>query len=212
MAEASGLIVPLGEWVLRQACADAASWDDNVKVAVNVSPFQLRSERLTPVVVQALDQAGLSPTRLAIEITETAMLGQEGTTSRTMRQLRELGIEVVLDDFGTGFSSLSNLCSFVFDRIKIDGSFVKEALHRRDCAAVIHATVELARQLGIPTTAECVETPEQLEFVRACGCSEVQGYLLGRPEPAPSMFGQMVGFPALARMAPPVLAPVAIAH
>ncbi|NPD66149.1 bifunctional diguanylate cyclase/phosphodiesterase [Lichenicola cladoniae] len=212
MAEASGLIVPLGEWVLRQACADAATWADNVKVAVNVSPFQLRSERLTSVVVQALDQAGLSPARLAIEITETAMLGQEGTTSHTMRQLRELGIEVVLDDFGTGFSSLSNLCSFVFDRIKIDGSFVKEALHRRDCAAVIHATVELARQLGIPTTAECVETPEQLEFVRACGCSEVQGYLLGRPEPAPGMFTQMASLPANLRMAPPVLVPVAIAH
>lgn len=211
MAEASGLIVPLGEWVLRQACADAAGWADGVKVAVNVSPFQLRNENLASVVVQALDQAGLSPARLAIEVTETVMLGQEGTTSRTMQTLRELGIEVVLDDFGTGFSSLSNLCSFVFDRIKIDGSFVKEGLHRRDCAAVIHATVELARKLGIPTTAECVETPEQLEFVRACGCTDVQGYLLGRPEPSLGLSRRIAGLPEHERMASPVFVPVGVA-
>jgi len=212
MAEASGLIVPLGEWVLRKACADAAGWADGVKVAVNVSPFQLRTEQLTSVVVQALDQAGLAPARLAIEITETVMLRQEGTTSRTMQQLRELGIEVVLDDFGTGFSSLSNICSFVFDRIKIDGSFVKEALDRRDCAAVIHATVELARKLGIPTTAECVETQEQLEFVRACGCSDVQGYLLGRPEPCPGMFTQTARLSHHEPMEPPVFVPVGTAR
>lgn len=208
MAEASGLIVPLGEWVLRQACADAVGWPDGIKVAVNVSPYQLRTEQLAAVVVQALDHAGLAPGRLAIEITETVMLSEEGTTRRTMQQLRALGIEVVLDDFGTGFASLSNLCSFVFDRIKIDGSFVTEALHRRDCAAVIHATVELARKLGIPTTAECVETPEQLEFVRACGCNEVQGYLLGRPEPCPHALNQTTGLPYPERMAPPAFVSV----
>ncbi|MGI4748236.1 MAG: putative bifunctional diguanylate cyclase/phosphodiesterase [Janthinobacterium lividum] len=211
MAEASGLIVPLGEWVLRQACADAAGWADGVKVAVNVSPFQLRMEELTSVVVQALDQARLAPARLAIEVTETVMLNQEGTTSRTMQQLRKLGIEVVLDDFGTGFSTLSNLCTFVFDRIKIDGSFVREALYRRDCAAVIHATVELARRLGIPTTAECVETPEQLDFVRACGCSEVQGYLLGKPEPSPGIVTRAGSLPEHERMAPPAFVSVGIA-
>lgn len=212
MAEASGLIVPLGEWVLRQACADAAGWTDGVKVAVNVSPFQLRTEQLASVVVQALDQAGLAPAKLAIEVTETVMLGQGGATGRTLQQLRELGIEVVLDDFGTGFSSLSNLCSFTFDRIKIDGSFVKGALDRRDCAAVIHATVALAGKLGIPTTAECVETPEQLEFVRACGCNDVQGYLLGKPELCPGMSTQVAGLPYQGRIASPAFVPVGTLH
>ncbi|MGI4798659.1 MAG: putative bifunctional diguanylate cyclase/phosphodiesterase [Janthinobacterium lividum] len=201
MAEASGLIIPLGEWVLRRACADAARWTDDAKVAVNVSPFQLRTERLSSVVVQALDQAGLPPERLEIEVTETVLLSRDQNTTRNMQELRELGIEMILDDFGTGFSSLSNLCSFVFDRIKIDGSFVREALHRRDCAAVVHATVELARKLGIPTTAECIETQEQLDFVRACGCNEVQGYLLGRPEPLSSTEGRYMGTSKLGLMA-----------
>ncbi len=122
--------------------------------------------------------------RLEIEVTETVLLSRDDVTTRNMHALRALGVKVVLDDFGTGFSSLSSLCSFVFDRIKIDGSFIQEALSRRDCSAVVHATVELARHLGVPTTAECVETESQLDFVRACGCDEVQGYLLGHPVPA----------------------------
>ncbi len=187
MAEASGLIIPLGEWVLRRACADAALWADGAKVAVNVSPFQLRTEGFVAVIVQALDVSGLASERLEIEVTETVLLSRDNNTTNNMRHLRELGIKVVLDDFGTGFSSLSNLCSFVFDRIKVDGSFVREALSRRDCAAVVRATVELARHLGVPTTAECIETEAQLDFVRACGCDEVQGFLLARPVPASSV-------------------------
>ncbi|MGI4794614.1 MAG: putative bifunctional diguanylate cyclase/phosphodiesterase [Janthinobacterium lividum] len=187
LAEASGLIIPLGEWVLRHACSDATRWSDGAKVAVNVSPFQLRCEHFMDVVGQALEQAGLPPGRLEVEVTETVLLSRDAVTTGNMHKLRALGVKVVLDDFGTGFSSLSNLCSFVFDRIKIDGSFIREALIRRDCAAVVHATVELARHLGVPTTAECVETEAQLEFVHTCGCDEVQGYLLGRPVPASSV-------------------------
>ncbi|MGI4798923.1 MAG: EAL domain-containing protein, partial [Janthinobacterium lividum] len=180
----SGLILPLGKWVLRRACADAALWADGIKVAVNVSPIQLRTDDFAAVVVQALMDAGLPPEQLEVEVTETVLLSRDGNTLRNMEHLRELGIKIVLDDFGTGFSSLSNLCSFVFDRIKVDGSFVREALTRRDCAAVVRATVELARHLGVPTTAECIETQAQLDFVRACGCDEAQGFLLGRPMPA----------------------------
>ncbi|MGI4800699.1 MAG: putative bifunctional diguanylate cyclase/phosphodiesterase [Janthinobacterium lividum] len=187
MAEASGLILPLGEWVLRRACADAALWADGAKVAVNVSPIQLRTEDFAAVVVQALSDAGLAPEQLEVEVTETVLLSRDDNTLRNMEHLRDLGIRIVLDDFGTGFSSLSNLCCFVFDRIKIDGSFVREALTRRDCAAVVRATVELARQLGVPTTAECIETQAQLDFVRACGCDEAQGFLLGRPMPASNL-------------------------
>ena len=184
LAEATGLIIPLGEWVLRQACADAVKWRDPVTVAVNVSPVQLRNVRLASVVSDALARTGLAAGRLEIEVTETVLLSDNDTTQQNMRRIRSLGIPVVLDDFGTGFSSLSNLCRFAFDRIKIDGSFVREALHRRECAAVVRATIQLARELDIPTTAECIETQEQLDFVRASGCSDVQGYLLGRPEPA----------------------------
>ncbi|MGI4796882.1 MAG: putative bifunctional diguanylate cyclase/phosphodiesterase [Janthinobacterium lividum] len=184
MAEASGLILPLGEWVLRHACADAALWADGAKVAVNVSPIQLRTDDFAAVVIRALRDAGLPAEQLEVEVTETVLLSRDGNTLRNMESLRDLGIKVVLDDFGTGFSSLSNLCCFVFDRIKIDGSFVREALTRRDCAAVVRATVELARHLGVPTTAECIETQAQLDFVRACGCDEAQGFLLGRPMPA----------------------------
>ena len=115
------------------------------------------------------------------------LLSRDDKTLRNMQRLREFGIKVVLDDFGTGFSSLSNLCCFVFDRIKIDGSFVREALNRRNCAAVVHATVELARHLGVPTTAECIETEAQLDFVRACGCDGEQGFLPGRPVAASSV-------------------------
>ncbi len=183
IAEASGLIIQLGSWVVHQACADAARWTNPVKVAVNVSPVQLRNDHFATTVAEALFQTGLPSERLEIEVTETVLLSDDAVTQRNISRIRDLGVEIVLDDFGTGFSSLANLCRFTFDRIKIDGSFVREALHRRECAAVIRATVQLARELGVPTTAECIETPEQLEFVRGSGCSDVQGYLLGKPEP-----------------------------
>jgi diguanylate cyclase (GGDEF)-like protein len=182
MAEASGLIIRLGEVVLRRACLDAAGWADPVSVAVNVSPVQLRNDKLASAVVSALEAAGLPAARLEIEVTETALLGDDAVTSSNMQSIRELGVRLVLDDFGTGYSSLANLCRFRFDRIKVDGSFVREALQHKESAAVVRATVALALELGVPTTAECIETIEQLAFVSACGCTDVQGFLLGRPQ------------------------------
>lgn len=181
MAEASGLIIRLGEMVLRRACMDAMEWADPVGVAVNVSPVQLRNDKLAAAVLAALTESGLPATRLEIEVTETALLSDDAVTRSNMTALRRLGVKLVLDDFGTGYSSLSNLCRFKFDRIKVDGSFVREALQHKESAAVVRATVALALELGVPTTAECIETVEQLDFIRACGCTDVQGYLLGRP-------------------------------
>ncbi|MHB8286776.1 MAG: putative bifunctional diguanylate cyclase/phosphodiesterase, partial [Caulobacteraceae bacterium] len=181
MAETSGLIIRLGEVVLRRACLDAVAWADAVGVAVNVSPVQLRNDKLATAVMSALEISGLPASRLEIEVTETALLGDDAVTRSNMEAIRALGVKLVLDDFGTGYSSLANLCRFTFDRIKVDGSFVRVALHHKESAAVVRATVALAGELGVPTTAECIETIEQLEFVRACGCTDVQGYLLGKP-------------------------------
>jgi len=187
MAEASGLIIRLGEVVLRRACLDATGWAESVSVAVNVSPVQLRNANLAAAVVSALASSGLPADRLEVEVTETALLSDDAVTRENMLRLRELGVKLVLDDFGTGYSSLSNLCRFRFDRIKVDGSFVREALQRKESAAVVRATVALARELGVPTTAECIETLEQLDFIRVCGCTDVQGYLLGKPAPNTSI-------------------------
>lgn len=183
MAEASGLIIRLGEEVLRRACADAAAWATPMRVAVNVSPVQLRNDKLAPTVAAVLAETGLSAQYLEIEITETALLCDDGVTMSNMEALGHMGVRLVLDDFGTGYSSLANLCRFTFDRIKIDGSFVRDALQSRESAAIVRATVALAHELGMPTTAECIETAEQLEFVRACGCTDVQGFLVGKPVP-----------------------------
>ncbi len=184
VAERTGLILPLGEWVLRRACEEAARWSEPVVVAVNVSPVQLREEDFAQTVAAVLCACRLPPSRLNIEVTETVLMSDDVPTRRNVETLRALGIGLVLDDFGTGFSTLSNLCRFSFDKLKIDGSFVREAAHRRESAAVVRGIVALARELGIPTTAEGVETPEQLAFVRACGCTHAQGYFLGRPERA----------------------------
>jgi diguanylate cyclase (GGDEF)-like protein len=182
IAERTGLILLLGEWVLRRACQEAAHWREPVVVAVNVSPVQLREESFADTVASVLQECHLPPSRLNIEVTETVLMSDDGPTRRNVEKLRAMGIGLALDDFGTGFSTLSNLCRFSFDTLKIDSSFVRESVYRRESAAVVRGIVALARELGIPTTAEGIETHEQLAFVRACGCTNAQGFFLGRPE------------------------------
>jgi diguanylate cyclase (GGDEF)-like protein/PAS domain S-box-containing protein len=184
LAEEMGLIVPLGEWVLREACKEAARWPDPIKVAVNLSPVQFRNRGLVATVTQALAAARLSPRRLELEITEAVLLQNDEMTLAMLHQLRQLGVRISMDDFGTGYSSLSYLRSFPFDKIKIDRSFIKDIDRNRDSAVIIKAIAGLGSSLGIETTAEGVETEEQLEIVRRAGCTEVQGYLVSKPLPA----------------------------
>jgi diguanylate cyclase (GGDEF)-like protein/PAS domain S-box-containing protein len=184
LAEEIGLIVPLGEWVLRQACADAARWPDATKVAVNLSPVQFRTKGLLNAVVSALAHAGLPAQRLELEITESVLLAETSANLSTLHQLRDLGVRISLDDFGTGYSSLSYLRAFPFDKIKIDQSFVRELAERPDSMAIVRAVAGLGASLGVATTAEGVETEEQLACLRGEGCTEVQGYLFSRPKPA----------------------------
>jgi EAL domain-containing protein (putative c-di-GMP-specific phosphodiesterase class I) len=174
----------LGERVLRRACADAATWPAHIKVAVNLSPLQFRTGRLVETIMAALADSGLPATRLELEITESVLLQKNAANLSTLHELRSLGVSIVLDDFGTGYSSLSYLRMFPFDKIKIDRVFVQELASRSDCAAIVCAITGLARSLSIVTTAEGVETEEQLALVRAAGCNQVQGYLFGRPGPA----------------------------
>lgn len=187
LAEGTGLIIPLGQWILRQACKDAADWPTEVNVAVNLSPVQFRSGDLLTVVEQALSESGLAPGRLELEITESVLLEGSDENLQILHQLRQLGIAIVLDDFGTGYSSLSYLLSFPFDKIKIDRKFVSELTRRNDCAAIVSAVSSLARSLNIVTTAEGVETEEQLILLRAAGCTLAQGYLFGHPRPKPEV-------------------------
>lgn len=181
-AERTGLILALGEWALRQSCKEAVTWRDGATVAVNVSPVQLREESFASTLAGILRQTKLPPQRLNIEVTETVLLNDDDVVARSnIAKLRALGIGIALDDFGTGFSTMSTLVRFSFDKLKIDSSFVKESAHRRESAAVVRGIVALAREIGMPTTAEGIETQEQLDFVRECGCTHAQGFLLGKP-------------------------------
>ncbi|NKJ49394.1 GGDEF-domain containing protein [Burkholderia sp. SG-MS1] len=180
-AERTGLILALGEWALLRSCTEAATWRDKVAVAVNVSPVQLREESFASTVAAILRKTRLPPTRLNLEVTETVLLNDDAVTQRNVARLRALGIGMALDDFGTGFSTMSTLVRFSFDKLKIDSSFVKESVHGRESAAVVRGIVALAREIGMPTTAEGIETQEQLDFVRVCGCTHAQGFLLGKP-------------------------------
>jgi diguanylate cyclase (GGDEF)-like protein len=184
VAEEIGLIVPLGEWALNQACMEAASWPGSVKVAVNLSPVQFKSGNLVQAVNNALDRSGLSAQRLELEITETVLLQNNKTTLATLHDLRDLGVHIAMDDFGTGYSSLSYLRSFPFDKIKIDQSFVRDLCAMPDSIAIVRAVATLGSSLGMMTTAEGVETHEQLAQLRVECCTEVQGYLLSRPCPS----------------------------
>lgn len=189
IAEEIGLILPFGEWVLKKACQDAALWPDDLTVAVNLSAVQFRNPSLALSVATALATAGLSPTRLGLEITETVLLQQDQAIIDTLHQIRSIGVRISMDDFGTGYSSLSYLRSFPFDKIKIDRSFTRELGKQEDCAAIIRAVTRLGSSLGMLTIAEGVETREQLDILRAEGCDQVQGYLFSKAVPAASIPG-----------------------
>ena len=176
--------MPLGEWVIREACRTASRWPANVRVAVNLSPLQFRSRGFVQVVINALAAANFAADRLELEITETVLLHDSDATLSTLYQLRALGVRIAIDDFGTGFSSLSYLQSFPFDKIKIDRSFVDDIADGASSLSIVRAVAAMANGLGMRTTAEGVETMEQLETVRAEGCSEMQGFLFSRPLPA----------------------------
>jgi diguanylate cyclase (GGDEF)-like protein/PAS domain S-box-containing protein len=184
LAESTGLIVPIGEWLLQQACADAAKMPSDLRIAVNVSAVQFKQGKLFDVILCTLVETGLKPERLELEITESALVGDRDEHLMTIRQLKNLGISMTLDDFGTGYSSMSYLTVFPFDKIKIDKSFTQNAHERRDCKAVIAAAIVLARGLGIATTAEGVETEDQFKYLREAGVDLVQGGLFGQPAPA----------------------------
>lgn len=182
LAERTGLIQPLSEWIIQRACLDAVSWPPGIQLAVNVSATQFKRGNLYDVVLRALLRSGLNPRRLQIEVTETVLLEQQSGQLQTFRRLKAMGVTLVLDDFGTGFSSASYLTNFPFDKIKIDKSFI-QGLPRRECAAVIASAVVLAKGLGMSVTAEGIETETQIEDVRSMGIDFAQGYLFGRPMP-----------------------------
>ena len=181
IAEETGLINPIGEWVLRRACADAASWPAHVKLAANLSPVQFRRAGLVDIIASILTESGLSPERLMLEITESVLMQGSAENIETLHRLRRLGISIVLDDFGTGYSSLSYLRMFPFDQIKIDRSFVSEISRNLECSAIISAVATLGVTLQVDTVAEGVETEEQLVLVRVAGCTHAQGFLFGQP-------------------------------
>jgi diguanylate cyclase (GGDEF)-like protein len=189
IAEETGLIVPMGDWVLRQACAEAATWPGNVKIAVNLSPVQFKNKILLPSVVSALAASGLSPRRLELEITESVLLQDSGATLAILHELRGLGVRISMDDFGTGYSSLSYLRKFPFDKIKIDQSFIFDMSDHDDSLAIVRAVIAMGSGLGIATTAEGVETAEQFKRLKLEGCTEVQGYLFSPPRPAAEIKG-----------------------
>jgi diguanylate cyclase (GGDEF)-like protein len=184
LAEETGLINPIGEWVIRQACLDAAGWDEPVRVAVNVSPVQFRGHGLIDVVVGALAASGLPANRLELEITEAVVLPNSDAAFAVLHGLRALGVQIVMDDFGVGYSSLGYLRSFPFDRIKVDRSFIAGIADRADCGAIVQAVAGLATRMRMSTTAEGVETEAQLDEVRRLGCTEVQGFFYSVPLPA----------------------------
>jgi diguanylate cyclase (GGDEF)-like protein len=184
LAEETGMIVAIGEWVLRTACFEAENWPGDIRVAVNLSPIQFNKGNLVATVKAALDASGLRPDRLELEITESALLHNTTSTLTALHQLRTMGITVALDDFGTGYSSLSYLRSFPFDKIKIDQSFVGDLVTNKESMSIIRAITSLGHSLCMKTTAEGVETVEQLDKLRNEGCTEIQGYIISRPKPA----------------------------
>ncbi len=192
LAEESGIIVELGQWILRTACREAASWPRPLRVAVNLSPVQFQRGDLAKLVHEVLLETGLSPSRLELEITEGVLIGDFSGAVSMLRRLKNLGVRIAMDDFGTGYSSLSYLQAFPFDKIKIDQAFVANLAHSRQAVTIIRAVIALGRGLDLPVVAEGVETEEQLKFLAAEHCSEVQGYYVGRPRPI-SEYAVVVG-------------------
>jgi predicted signal transduction protein with EAL and GGDEF domain len=193
IAEETSLIVPIGEWVLNRACAEAAQWPDQVAVAVNVSPVQFKSVNFVQIIASALEKSGLPARRLEIEITELVLMQDNRSALATLHRIKELGVSIAMDDFGTGYSSLGYLRSFPFDRIKIDQSFIRDLSKDKDSLAILRSVVGLGRSLGIVTTAEGVETRDQLEVLRTEGCTDAQGYLFSRPQDAAEVRDLLTG-------------------
>ncbi|UZE49006.1 EAL domain-containing protein [Rhodopseudomonas sp. P2A-2r] len=191
LSEETGLIGPIGEWVMRTACREAASWAEPLGISVNVSAVQLSGNHLAATVVSALAESGLEPRRLELEITESVLFADDKSALQVLRRVRELGVRVSMDDFGTGYSSLSSLRSFPFDKIKIDQSFVRAGLDDRAAMAIVRAIAALGRSLGMTTVAEGVETEEQMALILAAGCTDVQGYLISKPLP-PNMISEFL--------------------
>ncbi len=183
IAEESGIILRIGEWVLREACREASSWDRPLKIAVNVSALQVNNPSFVALVQAILHESGLAPERLELEITESVLIRDPERALQTLTQLKAIGVSIAMDDFGTGYSSLSNLRNFPFDKIKIDRSFVRAIDVNNQAAAIVRAVLGLGRGLGLPVIAEGVETNGELAFLNAEGCREAQGYLFGQPVP-----------------------------
>jgi EAL domain-containing protein (putative c-di-GMP-specific phosphodiesterase class I) len=184
VAEETGLINQLGEWVLATACAEATTWPDDVKVAVNVSPIQFRGQAFALKVAAALAASGLAAHRLELEITEAVLIRDDEAALAMLHQLRALGVRIALDDFGTGYSSLSYLQRFPFDKVKIDRCFIKDVADPDGAACIVQAVVNIAAARHMTTTAEGVETQPQLDMLRKLGCTEMQGYLFSPAKPA----------------------------
>ncbi len=201
LAEETGFMEPLGRWIVRRACADAASWCRDVKVAVNLSATQFRSGALCQVILAALEEAGLPPERLELEITESLFLHNKESNVAAIQQLKDIGVTIALDDFGTGYASLSYLLMFPFDKIKIDKSFTQGLARRADCTAVVASILALSKELGIDVTAEGVETSAQFELLRRAGVDHVQGYLFSRPRPLAQLDFAVLQSAALAHWA-----------
>jgi diguanylate cyclase (GGDEF)-like protein len=184
LAEETALVVPIGEWVLRQACEEAAKWPSEICIAVNLSAAQFKTPGLSQIVFNALANSGLAADRLELEITESVLLYNSKSTLDTLHHLRALGVRISMDDFGTGYSSLSYLRSFPFNKIKIDQSFVHDLSTNKDSMAIIRAVVGLGNSLGMVTTGEGVETQEEVDYLKREGCTEAQGYFFGKARPA----------------------------
>jgi diguanylate cyclase (GGDEF)-like protein/PAS domain S-box-containing protein len=202
LAEEIGLIGAIGDWVLRDACREAGSWPAGIRLAVNLSPMQFRGRHLVESVISSLAASGLDPRRLELEITESVLLQDSAANLAVLHDLKSLGVRISMDDFGTGYSSLSYLRSFPFDKIKIDQTFVRDIIDDPNALAIIKAVTDLGASLGIVTTAEGVETVEQLEQLRRQGCQEIQGYLISRPVP-PAELAMLLGSVAAADVLEP---------
>jgi predicted signal transduction protein with EAL and GGDEF domain len=195
LAEDSGIIIPVGEWILREACRQAAAWPRPLNIAVNLSPVQFQHGDLPALVHTILLETGLAAHRLELEITEGVLMHDFSHAVSVLRRLKDLGVRIAMDDFGTGYSSLSYLQSFPFDKIKIDKSFIASLRRSPQSAAIIRAVIGLGRGLDLPVAAEGVETQDQFDFLAQEACSEIQGYLIGRPQPIED-YADITGVPA----------------